>query len=282
MARKAKKRVHRMPPLSFPDKLIYWTVLLIVIILDFALLFGPFVLRDRIAFGEEAVVAKANDESLFWILVPWMTFFLMTFILWQHFYLERRPIFGRRNFRYGPPAWPKVYPLFMRNKPYVWVSERTKKNRKSVALLLLVVLLVSFIPFPWALYDRSCLRSDGSVVRYSIVNQVHREYDSGKIDSVEIETYRYRVGRGSVKRCWGVRLILTTDSGKTYKFTHKDFREAEQGETPCWLTAMLQVKGRYSPEIITCGGLEDLEKVIADQKLTDEEAELLYRLFGYP
>ena len=136
-----------MPPLSFVDKLIYWTVLALLCVAYFCLLFGPLYLRHIIAFSDTTVIAAEDHVSLMWLIVPWMTFFLMTFILWLQPYQDRKPIFGRRNFKYGPPAWPKVYPLFMKNKPYVWVSERKKKERKQIAVILLVVLLASLFLF---------------------------------------------------------------------------------------------------------------------------------------
>ena len=119
-----------MPPLSFLDKLIYWTIFLLLAAAYLLLLFGPIYLRDRIAFSEETVLAAEDHVSSLWMIVPGMTFFLMTFLLWNQPYQDRKPIFGLKNFKYGPPAWPKVYPLFMKNKPYVWVSERKKKERK--------------------------------------------------------------------------------------------------------------------------------------------------------
>lgn len=269
-----------MPPLSFLDQFIYWTVFLVLCVLNFALLFGPFCLREQIAFADEIVIAKEDNASMFWLIVPWMTFFLMTFILWLKPYQNRRPIFGRRNFKYGPPAWPKIYPLFMRNKPYVFVSDRAKKDRKTAAFILLVVLLISFIPFPWALYGRDCLCSDGSIVQYSMFNGKTREFSSGQIDSVEIETYRSSTGKYIRREYWGVRLTLTTDSGKVYSFEQSEFRGSKQAEAPYWLTAMLRVKNRYDPGIITYSGLEHLEDVISDKGLLADEAELLYQLFG--
>ena len=43
---------------------------------------------------------------------------------------------------------------------------------------------------------------------------------------------------------------------------------------------MLRVKRRYDPGIIRYEGVEDLELVIEDKKLSEKEAEMLYQLFG--
>lgn len=280
MAKKAMKRMHLMPPLSFFDKTIYWFVFLVLCALYIGLFFGTLVLRSKIAFSDEMVIASEDNISFLWFLLPWMTFFLMTFILWLNPYQRRKPIWGLRNFKYGPPTWPKEYPLFMKNKPYVYISERKKKERKQLATLLLVVLLISFIPYPWSLYGRDCLYSDGSIVQYNMFNSKAQEFTSGEIKSVEIETYRYTTGKYITERHWGVQITFTTDSGKEYCFQHGEFRDDVPTNTRYWLAAMLQLKNRYDPGIITYCGVEDLGKVVSDRNLTAEETQMLYQLFS--
>lgn len=280
MARKSKKRLHQMPPLSFADKLIYWAIFALLCVAYLVLLLGPLYLRHKIAFSDTAVIAAEDNASTGWLIVPWMTFFLMTFILWQQPYQKRIPIFGRRNFKYGPPTWPKIYPIFMKNKPLVWVSERKKKERKQIAVILLVVLLVSFIPFPWSLYGRDCLFYDGSIVQYNMFNGQTHEFSSGDIADIEIETFRYSTGRYNTNQHWGVQMVFKTDSGKKYTFEHRDFRSDTNAKTLYWLEGMLAVKKRYDPSIIHYDGLENLDRVIADRDLSQEEVQMLYQLLG--
>lgn len=276
MARKAKKKMHRMPPLSFVDKLIYWFLMALLFAAYFALLIGVLMLRDKIAFRDSTVVAKYDHASLLWMLVPWMTFFLMTFILWLQPYQDRKPIFGLRNFKYGPPAWPKVYPLFMKNKPPVYVSERKRREKRGVVLLLTIILLVSFIPLPWSLYGRSCLHSDGSIVRHNMFNQVTREFSEHDIESLEIEAFYAKQGKG--RRIWTVRMKFTTESGRDFHFALRDFR----GNATEILSAMLQVKSCYHPSSITYSGAEYVDNVIGDRSFNAEERQMLYELFNLP
>lgn len=276
MARKAKKKMHRMPPLSFADKLIYWFLMALLIAAYFALFIGVLMLRDKIAFQDVTVVAKYDHASLLWSLVPWMTFFLMTFILWYMPYEDRKPIFGLRNFKYGPPAYPKVYPLFMKNKPKVYVSERQKKEKRGIALLLVVILLVSFIPLPWSLYGRTCLHSDGSIVRHNMFNRVTKDFSAGDIESVEIKAYLAKQGKGS--RVWTVQMKFTTESGRDFSYSIRDFR----GNSTETLSAMLRVKSYYHPSVITYVGAENVGLVIGDRKLSPEAQAMLYELFNLP
>ena len=278
MARKAKKKVHKMPPLSFLDKMIYWFIFILLCVAYVALLLGPLQLRHVIAFSDEAVIAVEDHASSWWLAVPWLTFFLMTFILWWQPYQNRTPIFGKRNFKYGPPAWPKVYPLFMKNKPPVWVSERKKKERKQIKILLVIVLLVSFIPLPWSLYGRACLRYDGGVVQYNMFNQQAEEFLSRDIENLTVSLFRYSTGGKYQKtRHWGIQLKLRTSSGKYYTFDHREFHS---DGTRRYLPEMVAVLSRYNPEIIRYENTDKLDSFIAEKDLSPEELQLLYQLFG--
>lgn len=280
MVRKAKKRMHQMPPLSFGDKLIYWSGFLLLFVSYFILMLGPVYWRYQIAFSDSEVVAALDHASILWLIVPWMTFFLMSFILWLQPYQNRIPIFGRRNFKYGPPAWPKIYPLFMKNKPYVWVSDRKKNGKKQTAVILLVVLLISFIPFPWSLYGRDCLLHNGSIVQYNMFNRQTHEFESGEISEVKVETYRYFTGKYTKTRHYGVRMIFETDSGKRYTFEDREFRRDHSSESLYWLDRMLTVKKRFDPAMIHYDETENLSLVIADKGLSQEETRMLYQLFA--
>lgn len=280
MPRKAKKRMHEMPPLSFLDKLIYWTAFVLLCVAYGALVLGPMYLRNQIAFSNPAVIAAIDHFSTMWLMVPWLTFFLMTFLLWHGPYQKRIPIFGKRNFKYGPPAWPKIYPLFMKDKPHVWVSERAKKDRKRLAVILLIILLISFIPLPWSLYGRDCLRNDGSIVQYNMFNRETDVFTSGDIADLEIEAYRYTTGKYASKAHYGVRLIFRTDSGEKFIFAHRDFRSDREFDTVYWLEWMLRIIERYDPGIIHCDGQEKLDRVITDRALSQKEVQKLYQLFG--
>lgn len=277
---KKKKRRNQMPKLSALDKTIYWFIFLLLCVPYVAFVFVVFWLRNRIAFADAEVVAAKDHISLLWFLLPWMTFFLMTFILWYLPYQERRPIFGKRGIKYGPPDYPKIFPLFMKNKPWTYVSENKKKERKMTAIILLAILLVSFIPFPWSLYGRDCLRRDGSVVQYNMWDRQTHDFTSGEIKNVGFATYQYRSGKYGISRHYGVEMVLVTNSGREYTFEASEFRSDVETEYPYWLLTMINVKRRYDPGVIHYQTDYDLDLVIEDKNLTHEEAELLYQLFN--
>ena len=272
--------MHKMPPLSFVDKLIYWFLFLLHLTLSFILLLELLHLRRVITFADISVVAVAARSGILWVIIPWLTYFLIPFILLDKCYIDRKPIFGRRNFKYGPPAWPKVYPLFMKNKPYVFVSARKKKDRRLSVIILLIVLLVSLIPLPLSLYGRNCLRDNGSIVQYNMLNNVAHSFTSEEIEVVTIKAYRYRTKSDPKFWSYGVQIELITDTGKKYPFNAWEFRDHEKNGALTWLLSMEDIKQHYDQEILRYEGVNYLDDVVADKALTNEEAQLLYRLFA--
>lgn len=279
MAKKAKRRIHQMPRLSPLDKLIYRIMMMLLIAVYFLSLFIPFHLRELISFRDDTVIAATSGGDILLILIPWITFFLMTFLLWLQAYQDRRPIFGIRNFKYGPPAWPKIYPLFMKNKPRVYISPRAKKQRRSLAIFLVTVLLVSFLFFPLALYGREVLHYDGSITEYSPFNRITHAFYSGECAEIQIGTYRYSAGKYNTTVNWGVKMTFIMENGRKYVFDHRDFRRDTQTDICYWLTAMLNIKGRHRPEIISYHGTDKLDRVISNRNLSEAEQALLYQLF---
>ena len=161
----------------------------------------------------------------------------------------------------------------------IW--EKQKKGKKWMALILLLVFLVSMIPYPWSLYGRECLLSDGSIEQYNMFNTKIREYPSGQIGAVDFEVYKHGTGRSSARKVWDVRVTLTTDTGKDYIFECRDFRDAFNGVPRNWLVYMLQLKDRYIPEIITYTGTDNLVNVVESKtNWHDSEVQMLYQLFG--
>ncbi len=279
MPRKAKKKIHPMPPLSFVDQCIYWLGFILMMAFNIGIWVVHSHMRRAIAFSDESVLASGEATGIVWIFLPFFVTFAITLALWATAYSGRRPIFGLKNFRYGPPGWPRVYPLFMRNKPVGKADAQERKMRKAMAWILAAVLLGVWLLFPMSLYGRSCLHWDGSIVQYNVFNQEKRHFSAGQMESVEIEAYLYRSGRARHKH-WGVRVILTTDTGKEYSYPIGTFREDGQVDTACWLTDMIQLKKRYDPAVIHIKGIENLGKVIEDNHLSQEEVALLYQLFA--
>ena len=278
MARKAKKKTYMMPRLSVVDLIIYWILFLLMAFLWMSMVVGPLLLRRQISFADEMVVAVEERASYLWMIIPFFAIFIITFILWVTAYVSRQPIFGLRNFKYGPPAWPKVYPVFMKNKPYVWVSQNEKRSQKHKAYILAIVLLVSMIPLPLSICGRECLMADGSVRRYNSFNRIVDEHPAEQIENVVIAADLYSTGKYSSYH-WGVDMTLTTSNGQEYYFDHRSFHNSSEKENAFWLSEMLKLKSQYWNSVISYEDIQHIDKVIYDRHLTEQEAQMLYQLF---
>lgn len=269
-----------MPPLSFLDKLIYWLLFVILFGGIIALGFLPFYIRDRIAFSDPSVVAALGDGAVIVLLsFPVITIFLLWFIPWVSWYEQRKPIFGLPNFKYGPPAWPKEYPLFMKNKPFVWESQWSKQRHKRIVTVMLVLLLVSVIPFPLSLYGRDCLRQDGSIVQYNLFNAQTHEYAPGKVKEIRLGVHRRRSRGHHYRPHYYAQITLVLDNGQKYSFEGRDFKNESETDL-FWLNTMAELKDCYSPENIYYEGTDKLDALAEHVNLNPEQMQILYRLFG--
>lgn len=286
MARKTKKKSNRMPPLSFLDHVIYWIVFFLGAVVVFGGVTGFLLLRKHLAFADQTVIAVYERAGVLWVLPSWIYLLLLLLIPWVMWYENKRPIFGIRGFQYGPPKWAKVYPLFMKNKPYEWISENAKKNRKFNrklgALLLLVLFALTCIPLPFSIFGRETLHEDHSVSRYNAINREVAHYDAEDVQTVTFETYRYYRGRYSIVPPWSVKIVLTMSDGAKYTFHARDFSGNDMQDVRFWLLEMLRIKDSFSAEQIVVDGVKNLGLVINDQSLNEKEAELLYELFAQP
>ena len=272
MARKAKKKLHPMPKLSALDQCIYMTILALIIAVTFSGVLLPVFLRRAVA-AADAAIAVMEDASILWCFPACFSFFLITFIPLCLAYQGRYPIFGKRNFRYGPPAWPKIYPVFMKNKPVVWVSENKKKQRRNIAILLLVVFLICCLPLPLSLFGRDSLYADGSVADFNMFNRKVREYTVRDVDSVI-----FRVARnGKRSGLYDIVMEQTMTDGRRFQFEDGDFLRREDGD---WLSEMVRLKALFPPEKVVTKGHDKLELVVFDRDMDSQQAALLYALFS--
>lgn len=272
MPRKAKKYIHPMPKLSLIDHLIYWTLFLFLIGSFLFVVFFPEYTRNTAAYTDPLVVANQETLSILWMFVPSCTWFSVGVYYFIIPYIKRIPIFGRRNFQYGPPAWPRVYPLFMKNKPKIRVSQYDRNKKKTIACWAAGLVLLGLLTFPLCFFGRECLRSDGSITQYGVFNQQTYGFSSEDITSVVIQTGKKRSG-------YTIGIELTTKTGKTYLFRNNTFRQTFGGDLPQVIKTMLEIKSQYDPQIISYKGTHRLGLVAWDYGLDKDSAALLYQLF---
>ena len=274
--RKAKKDVHPMPELAFWDHCIYIFLIIVFLALGVGLLFVTFKIRDMIAMQDPLVIAVEDPVSLLWCIPAVFCVMIIPFAFLATCYKERRPIFGRRNFRYGPPTYPRIYPLFAKKKPKEKVSQYVRKYRRFTAMALLAVFLVCLLLLPLSFYGRKCLRSDASVNVYNMYNAETKHYTKADVKKVVFDTYR----AGSKGSYWSVQVILTMENGKSYYFGVPDFVDGASGGNYHWLSEMTKIKEAFPSEQVYYSGENKINAVIARYEMNQEEAALFQRLFS--
>lgn len=276
MARKAKKKVHAMPKLSLLDKCIYWLLLVIAMLPAAGCIYVAYGLRNRIAFADPAVAAATEHISIGWFLPSFIWLFSVPLGLWTDIYGKRYPIFGIRGFQYGPPAWPRIYPVFMKDKPKFWKSPKKKQDQKKMVILLLVLTAIFTLPTFLSFQGRDVLYADGRVASYNMFGVCTEEVDKPYIESVEFGVYSRKGGKYS-SRSYGVDMTLRTTGAEEYYFRSHDFRWDWDADVRPWITLMLQLKEVYADRV----AIEESagwDRVLDGSGLSDQEIALLRKL----
>ncbi len=277
MARKAKKKIHPMPKLGWKDQVLYWTMMISTGVGELFCLFFPIYYRDKLTASNPQALSWCDDG---WFLHSlWLSFwlFIICILIITMLYQKRIPVFGRTDIRYGPPAYPRVYPLFMKDKPKHWQSEKTKAKSTARKRIIISVLVISFLfcaaLYPLSLAGRFELLNDGTVVVFDSNNRQKTHYAISDIDEVRLDTGKTsggRYGSGS----WYARVTIQFSDGEHCRFSIRSF--ADNWTDAIHITQAL--KENYG-SIFYIEGTEDLWKVVLDTDMTSAEVELLYQLF---
>ena len=265
-----------MPKLGWKDHLLYSIACTLTLGGASALIFIPGYLQERNAFSYEEVVAVNEGPGNFnWLFLFIWLLLIFEMILIQ--YAQRFPIFGNKNVRYGPPGYPHVYPVFMKNKPKHWVSQqeqaKKKRRRNWIMIALASSFLFSLFTFSLSIRGREVLLYNGAVQVYNGWDRQKKEYKHSEIEKVILKTYLFRY-RSSSK--WEVEMEIHLQDGEIFEYDNTSFR----GDKKQQLQEMLWMKERYA-DLLVIEGTENLRGVIIDQHFDDAEQTLLYELFEY-
>ena len=276
MAKKKKKKL-KMPPLSALDSCIYYLGMFRCIVLGLSLSLFVTLLTKRIGFSDPEVIAVTHRATVLLGIFPYIAFLGLLMAPLCTAFSKRKPIFGKKGIQYGPPKYPKVYPIFMKDKPPVWVSERKKEDRKLLTGLYVLALVIFLLPAPAGVFGRSCLMENGDIAVYNVFNRETERYHTGDIQ--ELCFYPADMHPRSKGYNYDLNAKITMTDGKTFFFESADFRDFRNSEPASWLLYMLDLKGRVAPERVTFKDAHLLSRVAETYNLTPEEATLMDQLF---
>ena len=267
MTKKAKKKRknNNMPPLSWLDKLIYYVGIILSVCAMFGCVAVVILMSERIAYSNPEVIAYSPKWIVFLCLPASMMFLAYSFILGEQ-YKRKTPIFGQRDFRYGPPLYKEKYPLFMKEKPHIRMTQRQKHSQTVTAIVLVSATIISLFLYPFSFCGRNVLLSDGHMITYNAFNRETKAYDSANVVSIAFST-------DSDRHSKYITVTFRMDDNGTCSFSSDLFREN-------WLNEMLTIKARYPQDMISFNESFTLDSFAYYENLSDEEIGLLYDLFN--
>ena len=192
---------------------------------------------------------------------------------------SKTPIFGKKGITYGPPMYKAKYPLFMRNKPEVYVKPSKKRWRKTKCILILGILVLTLIPLGFSFCGRKCLTDDVTIQQYNIVNVKKSEYNIDEIESTTLKAY-YHLGGKYSRSYWEVSIEFATNNKKNFEFDYSKFKPFGDGAHTETLDMLLDIKSKLNSKDIEYDGADNLEYVIEEKGLNEKESEMLYELFN--
>ena len=275
MKKKRKRKRPPMPSLTLLDRALYTLGYLFCFALIFAAIFLTAYLRERVALSVPDTVARTGSAPL-WFAVPFWVFLISSsFFAVESQRDKKRPLFGRKGFRYGPPRWAEIYPLFSRDFRKRSREEmrpdrvRSRRIGRRVWLITLILLLCLS---PLSLFGRKTVDSTYHFYRYNLFNIPVECYRPEEIASARIYGTRHS-NKSSFRSTYSYHIDLTMEDGTTFSFSPGSFTD-----TDSHLTTMLRLKALVPPESITYGSPDWALK--ASDGMSAEELKQLYALFN--
>lgn len=278
MGRKIKKIIKaKAPPHSIGDIIIYF----ILCILTFSIMFLSiylfcYAIPRHIALKDPTVLHFIGRGEMFVIPFPFVLVIYLTALLCKSLNSDFRFFHKRRAFKHDGLV-KRVYPLFSRDwrdRPRKTEEQRKRSKKVNVAVLCILLVLASLIPF--GLYGKTALHTDGAVAVYNYVGEKVEEYRIEDADIIKIRTYRTVRGRKRIRVEYHVALTMYFGE-KGYSVKMNDELGGEESYAAT-LKYMLYVKSLYPDSKIV---IEDdyYTEIYKHYELTDEEIRLLDELF---
>lgn len=272
-----RKSQHRRPPLSVLDKIIYALACLLFFsaIIVSSFLFDE--IRLRIAFRDPAVTAYVEHSSSLLILPLLLCVMLSIGIPLYAAWEKKAAIFGNSKVQYGKDPWDKNYfPLLDRRRRAIPATKSDQKLRRNIFSFCCIALLICFLPAPFSFWGRDCLHEDSSIVSHNAVNRVSATYHEEDFSHLTLRTRYVRI-KGS--GYWTYEMVIEMHNGHSFVFSNRDFGEKGEAHKELSLAKMLEIKAPFSPNAITCKGVEDVDKVAEDCGLNEAQRQKLHLMF---
>lgn len=274
---KKKSKLHKlkMPPLTKIDKALYILLIGLTIVVFIAMPVGQSAVKDVIAFSDNSVLAY-DERGYFLFALPFLFILEVIIIVALSVGLsDRKPIFGDKSITYGPPRYPSVYPVFMRNKPKDYIRPSHKKFKKWYKSAIIILLASTFVLVPFSLFGRVCLKDNVSIEKYNGFNVRTQTIEQDEMDTL---TFRILLS-GHKALSYNIYMDIKTLSGRKYTFMYSDFYGAGKNKDKSALDCFEFVKSHFPDEKVFYERTDLLEELIEDRNFNQSETAQVYELF---
>lgn len=237
--RKIKKK---LPPLSVRDRRIYWAVSALCLIGMPAVIFSAIALSAKLAFRDPAVAAYAQSFAQMFLYLPPLVLLGIGIVL------------STDGLNRNIPA-ARSFPL------------------RRVALLCAGLLLTLGL-LGVSLRSGDYLMEDSRIVRRGLLGKT-TEYTREDYTRLNYNISPYRYGQKSLDIKWTYDMWIVLRDGSVVTFPYASFA----GDSEAALETMLELKDRFSRQIIELNGQDHVPECVEDCGLNSREAKLLYELF---
>jgi len=277
---KNKKIKLKKPPLSFLDKCIY-SLLVLYGMLPAVYLILMTECTDYIFFKTQNILALEQGMTFMFFMVPCLPLMVSFILILNATYSKRKTFFPKKNVNYGKYSY-QFYPIFYKgDKPKTQITKDQKKKFAVKLSLWLVAFIISFAIGSLGICGRTVLTRDGEIIKYTVFNNIKEHYYVSDIDRVEYIAYLSDTSKGPDYYNYGIKVYLK-NSDDYFVFGHREFNETKkQSIHTTSLDDMMYLKNSVYKNKKTFYNKEvTLEKIINNNKMTQEEIDKLYKLFN--
>lgn len=277
MSKKGKLKRHLRPPLTFLDKSIYFSCIVISFLLSLLLTFCFDDILNLIAFSNNNAIAYRSNASMLFAL-PFLLYLeisvaITIIVAWE----EKKPIFGSKSIKYGEyPFDEDCIPLFSKKKRKQ-ITPAKKLFRRKIIITWCLVLLVFASLIPLSLFGRDVMYKNNSIEKINLVNATVEAYSTDDFSTLTIRT-KYVSGKGA--NYWKYEISIKMIDEKEFTFSNRDFDWRVSDSKDICLDKMLEIKALFSTNQITIEGANDITRVADFLGLNEQQLTKLNTLFS--
>ncbi len=241
--KKKKKQKPQKPKLSFLNKVLYWTLLFLGMILVFSSFIVFTVCQQRLGAQNNAIAVK-ETASVLLILIPLLPAIIVGGIFFEMGYMGRVPLIPTGE------------------KPLAWKKKKRSPVMKWIIVLAVLLWLTTFVPVIGAVFNRVEINST-HIDTYAMFGRLTEHRPVADATEVSARIY-FQSGRGA--HGWRMSYTIRFADGESFTFQNLP-------------TVMLEIDSLFPGVPKSVEGTKNFEKLCNEYNCTEEVRQQLKVLF---